>query len=121
VFAGATTNTPALGAAQQALAATPDGQATLAAMACATAYPLAVVGIIASLLLVRRVFKIDVAREAEEFRATQREGVEPLDRMNLVVENPNLDGLKVVEIPALRETSVVVSWCRDCVVTGRAT
>lgn len=112
VFAGATTNTPALGAAQQALAATPDGEPTLAAMAYAAAYPLAVVGIIASLLLVRRLFRIDVAREVEEFRAAQREGVEPLERMNLVVTNRNLDGLEVIEIPGLRETSIVVSRLR---------
>lgn len=112
LFAGATTNTPSLGAAQQALASVPGGDPTLAAMSYAAAYPLAVVGIIGSLLIVRKIFKIDVGAEAEAFRAAQRAGVEPLERMNLVVENPNLDGVAVIDIPGLRENRIVVSRLR---------
>lgn len=112
VFSGGTTNTPSLGAAQQALAGVEGGDPELAAMAYAAAYPLAVVGIIASLLILKKFFRVDMDEEAEAFRAKQNEGFEPLVRYNIVVENPNLDGLKVGEIPGLHETEVIVSRIR---------
>ncbi len=126
VFSGGTTNTPSLGAAQQALAATTDGDPDLAAMAYAAAYPLAVVGIIGSLLLLKRFFKVNVDAEAEAFRSEQRKGIQSLERINLVVENPNLDGLRVEEIPGLHETEVIVSRVRrknttDTLTAGLAT
>lgn len=111
LFAGATTNTPALGAAQQALtSAHADPElVTLPALAYAAAYPLAIVGIILSLILLRAFFKIDVAEEAAQFRREQKEGVEPLHRLNLRVENPNLDGVPISGVPGVRETCVVIS------------
>ncbi len=111
LFAGATTNTPALGAAQQALASAHSDPAhvTLAALSYAATYPLAIVGIILSLILIRLFFKIDVAAEAEQFRLEQGAGIEPLHRMNLCVENPNLAGLAIAGIPGLHETNVVIS------------
>lgn len=55
LLCGATTNTPALGAAQQALQAAnlPAGGA---ALACAVTYPLGVVGVILGMMLVRKLF-----------------------------------------------------------------
>lgn len=111
LFAGATTNTPALGAAQQALAsahAAPD-MITLPALSYAAAYPLAIVGIIFSLIVLRVFFKVDVAQEAELFRQEQGAGIEPLQRMNLRVENPNLEGVRIASVPGIQETSVVIS------------
>ncbi len=115
LFAGATTNTPALGAAQQALAAAgaADDLVALPALTYAATYPLAIVGIIGSLILLRALFRIDVAAEAASFRAAQGEGVQPLLRMNLRVDNPNLDGLALAEVPGLHETGVVVSRHRS--------
>lgn len=111
LFAGATTNTPSLGAAQQALASghADTAQITLTALAYAATYPLAVVGIILSLIVLRRFFKIDVAAEAEKFRQEQGAGIEPLQRMNLRVENPNLQGVTLSMVPGIHETGVVVS------------
>ncbi len=111
LFAGATTNTPALGAAQQALqsAHADPATVTLPALSYAAAYPLAIVGIILSLILLRTFFKIDVSAEAEQFRRDQGEGVEPLQRMNLRVENPNLEGVLLAEVPGIQETGVVIS------------
>lgn len=111
LFAGATTNTPALGAAQQALASQHMDAAmvTLPALSYAATYPLAIVGIILSLILLRRVFRMDVEREAELFRQEQGDVAEPLERMNLRVENPNLNGLMISQIPGLHEAGVVIS------------
>ncbi len=114
LFSGATTNTPALGAAQQALqsAGVEPDIVTMPALSYAATYPLAVVGIILSLVLLRIFFKVDVAAEAARFRKEMGAGVEPLERMNLKVENSNLEGVAIASVPALRETGVVISRYR---------
>ncbi|WP_395741081.1 putative transporter [Prosthecobacter sp.] len=111
LFAGATTNTPALGAAQQALASAHADHAlvTLPALSYAASYPLAIVGIIVSLIVLRVLFKVDVKQEADLFLREQGAGVEPLQRMNLRVDNPNLEGVSISHVPGIQENSVVVS------------
>ncbi len=115
LFAGATTNTPALGAAQQALASAHADHAlvTLPTLSYAASYPLAIVGIIISLIVLRTCFKVDVTQEAELFRQEQGAGIEPLQRMNLRVENPNLEGIAIANVPAIHETRVVISRYRS--------
>jgi len=112
LFSGATTNTPSLGAAQQALATvptvTPD-QRAIPALAYAVAYPIGIVGIISALVLLQRVLKINPAREVAEFEAAQKKGIDPLERRALLVENRNLAGLAPAAIPGLHETGVVLS------------
>ena len=111
LFSGATTNTPSLGAAQQAMMAVDasDSQFALPALAYSASYPVGIAGIILTLLLLRKIFRIDVAAEAKEFEASQRQGIEPLDRMNVMVDNPHLDGLALHELPGRRETAVMIS------------
>ncbi|MFN0066059.1 MAG: putative transporter [Limisphaerales bacterium] len=112
LLAGATTNTPSLGAAQQTLATlpgvTPDRLA-LPALAYAVTYPAAIAGIIGTLLLLKRLYRIDPAQEAREFIAQQRGRVEPLETRTLVVQNPNLAGVTLDEIPSRAETGVTIS------------
>lgn len=114
LFSGATTNTPSLGAAQQALASAEvdPGLVTLPALSYAATYPLAIVGIILSLLIFRAAFKVNVAAEAEQFRKDMGTGVEPLARMNFRIDNPKLEGVSIASIPGIRETGVVVARYR---------
>jgi putative transport protein len=115
VFSGATTNTPSLGAAQQALTTLSSisaERAALPALAYAVSYPVGIGGIIGSLLGLRAIFGIDPVREAEAFRAEQQQGIEPLERMSLLVENHSLEGVALGRIPGLRETAVTVSRVR---------
>ena len=75
IFAGASTNTPSLGAATQTLASLPNitpEQVNMPAVAYAVTYPTAIVGIIGTLLLLKRIFRINAPREAEEFAAKTR-------------------------------------------------
>ncbi len=111
LFSGATTNTPSLGAAQQAMVAAGvhADQMALPALAYSAAYPVGIVGIIATLLLLRKIFRIDVEAEMKEFEASQRQGIEPLARLNVMVENANLDGLALKNLPGRKETSVMIS------------
>jgi putative transport protein len=112
LFSGATTNTPALGAAQQALETLPgepSDRAVLPGLAYAVAYPIGIAGIIASILLLKRAFRVDLAAEAREVAAERARGFEAIQRRSIVVENPNLDGLTVRSIPGRSELGVVVS------------
>jgi putative transport protein len=111
LFSGATTNTPSLGATQQTLkmlGGEAGAKVTLPALAYAVAYPGGVFGIIFVLLLIKTFFRVNPEQEAEQFRAEQKAGIEPLERMNLVVQNPNLENLPIGEVPG-REGGVVVS------------
>ena len=112
IFSGASTNTPALGAATQTISTfqniKPD-QLALPALAYAVSYPTAIVGIIGSLLLLKGIFRIDPAKEAAEFAGSHRPEVESLERRTLVVTNPNLDGVRVDSIPGSIETKVTIS------------
>jgi putative transport protein len=129
IFAGATTNTPSLGAAQQTLASFPgvsEVRAALPALAYAVTYPLGIFGIIATMLAIKAIYRIDVAREVETHTAAEHTGLEPLERRTLVVENSNLEGIAIGKIPGLAESGVVVSRIRragtlDVVTATRAT
>ncbi|WP_461783482.1 putative transporter [Prosthecobacter sp.] len=111
LFAGATTNTPALGAAQQALlsAHADPTHDPLPALSYAATYPLAIVGIILSLIILRVFFKVDVTAEAELFRQEQGAGIQALQRMNICVGNTNLDGIAIADLPGVHEAGVVIS------------
>ena len=70
VMSGAVTNTPGLGAAQQALIETVGNRAgdlnESMSLGYAAAYPLGVIGIILSMVIVKLLFKINVEKEIED-------------------------------------------------------
>jgi putative transport protein len=101
LFSGATTNTPSLGATQQmlkSLGGTFADNAGIPALAYAVAYPGGVFGIIGTLLFFKFAFRANPEKEAEQFRAGQS-GAGKIERMNLIVENPDLENLPIGNIP----------------------
>ncbi|HEX3282237.1 MAG TPA: hypothetical protein VHR36_13465, partial [Pyrinomonadaceae bacterium] len=116
IFAGASINVPALGAATQTLSTmpqiTPD-RLVLPGLACAVSYPVAIVGSIATVLMLKQFLRIDVAGEAAEFATRKQRNVEPLERRTLVVRNPNLDGVRLDAIPGRVESRVTIARVRD--------
>ncbi len=77
VLYGAVTNTPGLGAAQQAYSDLGAGSSPLFAQGYAVAYPLGVIGIILSITLLRSIFRINLERENELYqRNAARNGIE---------------------------------------------
>lgn len=114
-LSGATTNTPSLGAAQQALATTGSGaqQATLAAMAYAVAYPFGVLGIILAMVIIRLIFRIDPKKELILLKQKMSEGVSEVRRATFVIENANLAGEAIKNIPGLGDECIVVSRIRS--------
>lgn len=111
LLAGATTNTPSLAAAQQALAqvGSADSAAAIQGLAYAIAYPFGIIGIILTMVLVRRVFRIDVRREVAAAESAQAPAVPKPATRNFEVRNPNLVGRPLGKIPGLEHSGVVVS------------
>ncbi|MCF7669855.1 MAG: putative transporter, partial [Verrucomicrobia bacterium] len=112
LFSGGTTNTPALGAAQQALKDLPGvtgNTPSMPGLGYAIAYPFGIIGIILVMGLIRFFYKITPSVEATSFSKELASTTPKLSTMNLVVENPNLDGLPINKIPGLDESGVIIS------------
>lgn len=111
MLSGAVTNTPSLGAAQQALAeigAGPDAT-QIVGLGYAVAYPFGILGIIITMLLVRRVFRVDTEAESEEFQRLQTGRVVSLTTQNVEITNTNIDGMTVQQTLDLVSSKVVLS------------
>lgn len=112
LFSGATTNTPSLGAAQEAIRSLPDapaGAAALPGLGYAVAYPFGIIGIILTMLVLRALFRIDLKKETADLLSRTGTKAAKLSRMNLLVTNGNLEGRRLEEIPVLSSLGIVVS------------
>jgi putative transport protein len=112
LFAGATTNTPSLAAAQQVLETLPALEADtlkLPGLAYAVAYPFGILGSILSMVLVKRGFAIAIEQEAEQFDAVQQQQAHVPIWKDLMIENPNLDGLTLADIAFFQDMGVVIT------------
>lgn len=99
VLSGAVTNTPGLGAAQQALdqlGKSADIASTSAGYAAA--YPLGVVGIILSMIILKKIFKISTTAESKKIEEENEAAVQKPVIMSLQVENKMLDGKTLRQI-----------------------
>ena len=112
VLFGAVTNTPGLGAAQQTFqdltgVANPD-----IASGYAMAYPLGVVGVIFSLLLLRWIFRVKLDKEEEQVKAEKGE-VQQVAHYDVELMNPQVDGIRVRDLGLLTHVTIVVSRILD--------
>ncbi len=113
IMSGAVTNTPGLGAAQQANTDITGMDNPDIATGYAVAYPLAVVGIIVTMIVLRRVFRIDHAAEERSACDTNPGKDEELaHKLSIRLENPALDGKTVSETHDLIKRNYVISRIR---------
>lgn len=116
ILSGAVTNTPGLGAAQQAYSDSFGLSDQTIALGYAVAYPLGVIGIILSMICIRYIFRISFEKEARQLdndEAAHQNGAKPI---SLIVKNPAIFGKKISELSALMEhRDFVVSriWRND--------
>lgn len=109
VMSGAVTNTPGLGAAQQAFSDMKgEGDPTIA-MGYAVAYPLAVVGIIMTIILLKYVFRISPDREMEELKNQTSNNEDRIQLTSVEVSNPAIFGKNIGEIHRLIDRPFVIS------------
>ena len=112
IMQGAVTNTPGLGAAQQTfLQVVPDGGnvSQQMSMGYAAAYPLGVIGIILTMILIKVIFKIDNAKETAELEAESTNSELAPHMMTLRVTNDLIDGLNMLKLHTLISADYVVS------------
>jgi putative transport protein len=109
ILCGAVTNTPGLGAANEALSQLEyDGPQIAMGYACA--YPLGVLGIIGSIILVRLICKINLKQEEEEI--AQQEAANPHltpNMMHLEVHNEALNGKTLMQVKNFIGRDFVIS------------
>lgn len=96
ILCGATTNTPALGAAQQTLKQL-GLETSTPALGCAVTYPLGVVGVILAILLMRKVM---VRKEDLEVKEKENENKTYIAAFQ--VHNPAIFNMSIKEIGALK-------------------
>ena len=103
ILSGAVTNTPGLGAAQQAYNDVFGTTDNTIALGYAVAYPLGVVGIILSLIVIRYVFRVSFEKENEALNATEGKNTNEAKPISLMVKNPAIFNKSVSEVSALIE------------------
>ena len=108
---GAVTNTPGLGAANEALNTVfPHGGAPQIASAYACAYPLGVLGIIGATILIRYACKVKLEKEEAELKALEETNANKKPyKMHLEVTNKYLEGKTLLQVHDFLNRDFVVS------------
>ena len=107
---GAVTNTPGLGAANEALGSVYGDNAPQIASAYACAYPLGVLGIIGAIILIRVIGKIKLEKEEEQLTAIEgAKATQKPYKMHLEVTNKYLEGKTLLQVHDFLNRDFVVS------------
>lgn len=112
VMSGAVTNTPGLAAAQQTVStmvANGGEQANLMASGYAAAYPLGVVGIIASMFIIKAIFKVKVEDEIREIETEKEDSQLKPFLISLEVTNKLIDERTLLQLHDIIPCNFVVS------------
>lgn len=113
ILSGAVTNTPGLGAAQEALgqlhASGHISEIPQIALGYAVAYPLGVVGIILSIILIRIIFRINLEKEDEDLKNSSDSLLTKPHLMHLEVFNDSICGKQIQEVVELSNRNFVIS------------
>jgi putative transport protein len=109
VMSGAVTNTPGLGAAQQTLVQlSGGGEVPSIGLGYAVAYPFGVLGIILTMLMMRKFFKININEERKLYDKVQHPAEQLPERVSIQVTNRKVIGKNVREIiPAINYSFVI--------------
>ena len=109
ILSGAVTNTPGLGAAQEAYTNVSGQADPTIPLGYAVAYPLGVIGIIGTILLIRFLFRVRFDRENENLQQQNNDKETEAQRFSLMVTNPAIFGMDVHEVSRLINRKFVCS------------
>ncbi len=110
VLYGAVTNTPGLGAAQQTFSDMHNGEPNaLFAQGYAMAYPLGVVGIILCIVLIKKIFRVDLDEEQRTYKEHSLNYAAMVQDATIEVTNEGVDGKTMVELSKIAGREIVVS------------
>ncbi len=116
VMSGAVTNTPGLGAAQQAiLQVNPDAYSASEEMAMgyAAAYPLGVIGIILSMFIIRAIFRVKMDNEIKQVEEDNDNSQLKPHIVTFEVTNPLIEGKNLVQLHDIISCNFVISRLKD--------
>ena len=110
LLAGAVTNTPMLGAGQETLGS--EEAANSMAMACAVAYPFGLVGMIISVLILKKIFA------PKEFKQAENKSSDNTYVAEYQISNPAIFGKTIMEIRQNADCQFVISrvWKNDTLI-----
>ncbi|MCL2100612.1 MAG: putative transporter, partial [Fibromonadales bacterium] len=106
ILTGAVTNTPSLGAAQEALQQLSIQEPI--ALGYAVTYPLGAIGAIISLIFLRKIFRINIENEAKEMEETTDSKEQP-ELYSILLTNPAIANRNLKEIKELVGRNFIVS------------
>lgn len=112
LFSGGTTNTPALGAAQQALKGLPSYTEQMGknpGLGYAVAYPFGILGIILTMGIIRAFFKVNPTQESADFAKQMSSDHPKPSNLNITITNQTVAGLTIEQVPELDGSGVVLS------------
>lgn len=104
ILCGATTNTPALGAAQQTLKQL-HIDSNSPALTCAVAYPLGVIGVIIAILLIRKLFV-----KEEEIKNHKKDEPNHTYVAAFFVQNPDIFNKSILEVARMNYPKFIISY-----------
>lgn len=107
VLSGAVTNTPGLAAAQQTVD-NPEAINTMS-MGYAAAYPLGVIGIIMSMLVIKAIFRINTADEIRAIEQQQEDAQQKPLLLSFEVTNRLINGMTLMELHQVLDCDFIVS------------
>lgn len=109
IMSGAVTNTPGLGAAQQANMDITGMNDPDIATGYAVAYPLAVVGIIVTIIVLRHIFRVNLKKEEDKALAANPTQDFAALQLSLRVTNASLNGMRVGDVHDMIQRNFVIS------------
>lgn len=113
LMSGAVTNTPGLGAAQQALKQVsenmPETEIPNIGLGYAVAYPFGVVGIIITMLIIKKMGNVEIKKELYDFEQSQFPDDELPEKLCVNVTNSAFNGKSISEISQLYGFKFVIS------------
>jgi Predicted permease len=108
ILSGAVTNTPGLGAAQEANMQVTGVNDPTIALGYAAAYPLGVIGIIGAMVLIRFIFKIKMSDETMRLEDKNDQN-NKFTLLSIKITNPAISGKSVQEVMDFMESHIIIS------------
>lgn len=109
ILSGAVTNTPGLGAAQQAFEDMSGQVDQTITLGYAVAYPLGVIGIIGAIMLIKYIFRINFDKEQEDAKQDSVIEESKVTHASMIVKNPALFEKEIATVANLINKKFVIS------------
>lgn len=104
LYCGAVTNTPSLASAQGALSSLNlSEKIEILSSSYAIAYPGAIFAIIFAMIILKKIFNIEISN------VTPTNNKEEIESRPIIVENKNLSGIKITQIPAIDDLNIIIT------------